>query len=791
MSHDRRVILDRHRFTCLAPGLVRLEFAPDGVFEKRPSIVAAAFTRPRRFVKHTRDGDRTVLDTGRLAIRRRDGDRAFSRHTLELRWIANGLLQSWRPGDRDPRNLGGTVRSLDGFNADARIDGVHTADLQHPDAKGLQWLNWLKCEEDPAYFAASPRAVEPANGRHWHAMASAGDHGGRLLERSLNATIDAHRYGVGVLSRSGYFLLNDSDSAVLGADGFPEARDRPGYQDWYFFAYGSDYRQALRDFVLLTGRAPLPTRNTFGIIFSRWPAYGEEEAMTLVETFRAKGYPLSTLVLDMEWHREGWGNWDWNDALYPAPKRFMRWCRAHGIEVTLNDHPNDVREDDSHFDAFVREAGPDVPVRELTFRKRKVRAARVNICNPRVASAFVKTCHAPVRASGMDYWWNDGCRGELDGATAQLAANKLFFEEVETRRRRGMLLARYGGLGSHRYGVTFTGDTASCWEVLKLQCEFNIRAGHVGLAYVSHDIGGFTAQPTNGRIDPDLYLRWLQFGVFSPVLRFHSAPGSGSRRPWDYDMTLRGAARRWLRVRNSLLPYIYTAAREHHDSGVPLVRGLFLDDPGNRDAYRFDQYMFGPHVLVAPVLGPERRRTVYLPEGTWYDFESCRKHTGGRELAVRVPRNSFPVFVRAGAVIPRQNPDAPPHGSGGYVTDLVLDVYPGTGGGTLYEDDGKTPRYRRAGYCRTAFTLSADANGLRLRGRRPAGQPLAARRRVRVRLAVGRMPAGMRFRGRELDAKAHTAQLDDGRCEIDLGEQSCRCAFLLDVRWKELCEVLS
>jgi len=754
------VTVGRRRFTCLSPTLVRMEFAPDGRFEQRPSIVAAAQPQAQPFAVVRASGGETTLETGVITIVSRDSARAFSRTTLEVRWRAGRFLQYWRPGDRDPRNLGGTLRSLDRYGQSIRMEGVHTADMESPDAKALTWLAWLQCEDDPPFYEAArvrrpppvaekgaagqpqppgdprPPVAHEVNAGDWHRFAQQRDHEGRLLERTLNHTIDAHRFAAGLLSRSGYFFLNDSTSAVLGEDGFPVERDRPGCQDWYFFAYGDDYAQALRDFILLCGPAPLPSRNTFGLFFSRWPAYDENEAMGLVAAFAERGYPLSVLVVDMEWHREGWGHWDWNDAWYPDPPRFFQWCHARGVQVTLNDHPLDVRSDDSHFEPYLEAAGSRSRVADKSYGGRTLPMVDINICAGREARAFSRLCHRPILDEGLDFWWNDGCRGELAGTTGQLVCNKLCFEEAERDGRRGMLLARYGGLGSHRYGATFTGDTESCWEILALECEHTIRAGHVGLAYVSHDIGGFYTRRKADRIDTALYLRWLQFGVFSPVLRFHSAPGSGSRQPWDYDEAAGGAARRWLRVRNSLLPYVYSAAREHHETGMPLVRGLFLNDPANPASYRYDEYLFGPDLLVAPVLGPECRRRLYLPPGEWVPFEGNGAVPGGTEFEREAGLGDVPVYVRAGAILPRQAPDGVLHA--GHLAELVLDVYPGAAGScVLYEDDGLSTGYQRREYCKTRFALAATADGLAVSSAVATGRPLGEMRTVRLRVYTG------------------------------------------------------
>ncbi len=767
MAKDQRYVCGNRRFTCLSPHLVRLEFAPDGVFEDRRSLVAYAPKKPKHFHAVKDDGDWTVLKTGFLEIRSRRNDSAFSEHSLEIRWLPGRLLQYWRPGDRDHRNLGGTARSLDRYGASAVIDGVHTADMSPPDAKGLEWLAWLQCEQDPAYYKASPVPQKTDNSGDWHGFAARRDHEGRLLERTLNYVIDSHKYSVGVLSESGYFFLNDSFSPLVDGDDFPVERNCPGYQDWYFFAYGDNYRQALEDYVLLTGRANLPTRNSFGLLFSRWPAYDETEAKEIIARFDRHGYPLSTIVLDMEWHKEGWGNWDWNEALYADPKAFFAWCRDRGIEVTLNDHPLDVRSDDSHFEKYLLEAGSGDRVRDIKYHKKTLPAVDVNICDKKEAQAFSRVCHQHIVDAGLAYWWNDGCRGELAGAFNQLVANKFFFEEVESRKQRGMLLARYGGMGSHRYGLYFTGDTKSCWEILRLQCEFNIRAGHVGVSNVSHDIGGFFTGRKVDLIEPDLYLRWLQFGVFGPILRFHSAPGGGSRQPWDYDGRLRGAAKRWLQVRNSLLPYIYTAAREHHDTGVPIVRGLFLDEPQERASYRFDQYLFGPSMLVAPVLGPERARDVYLPNGDWYNFESNRRVRGGVVHKLRVPLKTIPVFVRAGSIIPRQSSDGPLHQP--HIDPLILDVYPGADGDAeLYEDDGKTPGYKRGRCCRTRLRLHHRPEELRLVIEKPDGKSFGKTRRISLVLAVDKAPQEVLVNRRKV--KAAKEVLPDGRVRLDLGE---------------------
>ena len=176
----KSVILGKRRFTCLSATLIRMEYAPDGKFEDRRSLVAYEQKRPVDFAGQETDGDWTVLKTEALTLRVRDHDQPFRPLNTEVNWVQNGLLQSWRPGDRDYRNLGGTLRSLDRYGRQTTMQGAHVADLDPPDAKGMRWLAWLDCEEDPVYFKASPNPPEKKGGNR-HDAVKRGDHGGRML----------------------------------------------------------------------------------------------------------------------------------------------------------------------------------------------------------------------------------------------------------------------------------------------------------------------------------------------------------------------------------------------------------------------------------------------------------------------------------------------------------------------------------------------------------------------------------------------------------------------------------
>ena len=774
------VIIGRRRFTALSPQLIRMEFAPDGIFEERRSLVAYVEQKSAPFRSIRQNGAEHVLETEKCTLLSSQNDKAFFRSNLEVRWEQNDLLHYWRPGDRDHLNLGGMVRSLDMFNRTGQIHGVHIADMESPDAKANLWLSWLWCEDEPPFYQRQhgPDAPKKYLVGDMHALARYAPE--KLLAGLRNHTLDQHLYAPGVLSRSGYFLLNDSLSAVLDEADFPVERNRPGYQDFYFFGYGDDYKAGLADLRRLTGKAPLPSRNTLGFIFSRWPAYDEVEAKALVGRFAAEKIPISTLVLDMEWHQAGWCNWDWDPKMYPDPAAFFQWCHQQGIEVTLNVHPLHIRDHDSHFAEFVAATQKQNKVESLTEESGcELKRIKVDICNPAEARAFMRICHDEIVKQGLDFWWVDGSAGQINGSSDQLVTNKLYFESVQTPKKRGMLLSRYGGIGSHRYGATFTGDTYSEWEVLATECEFNIRAGTAGINYVSHDIGGFSraAAPLT---DPDLYMRWLEFGVFNPVLRMHSAPGCGSRLPWDYGEENLRIAQKWLQTRQQLAPYLYAAAREHYDSGVPIIRGLFLEYPRDESSYRFDEFFFGSAILVAPLLTPGLFRQVYLPPGVWYEYATNRKLDGGRECTVRATLGEIPIYVKAGSILPLRadRQQQPPE----HIQNLLLKIYPGAdGAAVLYEDDGKTPGYETGDFCKTRYELRCAGGKIFLNGQRPEGKLRGQTRTISIEMVREKPPESLVLNGRPLAATQSEWNPEKLRLKIELGEMPAAEAFCLEI----------
>ncbi len=512
--------------------------------------------------------------------------------------------------------------------------------------------------------------------------------------------------------------------------------------------YARDYKQALRDFVRLCGQPPLPPRYAFGLWWSRYWAYSDRELKQLVAEFRKHQVPLDVLVVDMDWHLDGWTGYTWNPKYFPDPAGFLKWARGEGLRVTLNLHPADgVGKHEEAFPAFAKAMGLD-PM--------KTDRVPFDSTDPRFMDAYFNLLHRPLEKMGVDFWWLDWQQEKntrIRGLDPLPWLNLLHYTNTEQNPERGgrrsLLLSRWGGLGSHRYPVGFSGDTFCNWESLAFQPFFTATAANVLYGYWSHDIGGH--QP--GQVEPELYARWIQFGAFSPVLRTHGTKNANAeRRIWAFPPMVFDAARQAMVRRYELLPYIYSAARNFHDTGEALCRPLYHDWPNVDEAYRHPgQYMFGPDLMVAPVTTPgdpvtlSALCTTWLPPGEWVNWFTGERVAGPKEITRMIPLDEMPLWVRAGAVIPKaqastQTGGATNSGDPGretsvplnrawFVPDdtavtgtkalrpdlLVLAVYPGrVGECTLYEDDGETTAYQGGRFSRTRIAQETSRDGSRV-----------------------------------------------------------------------------
>ncbi len=593
----------------------------------------------------------------------------------------------------------------------------------------------------------------------WRTGDTPGNLGG--WRRGLDLLTDRAPLHDGVLSRDGWYLLNDSETALAasGSPGFTVRPRRTGaYQDGYFFGYGHDYARGLADLRTLTGAAPLLPRKAFGVWFSRYWGYTEQELRQLVARFRSEGVPLDTLSLDTDFKRQSnndtaplgsafaggrpeqpfaWNGWDWNRNAFKDPKAFADWAHSQGIALALNIHPS-IGSTDPAADKANTDAGGLIPNYGLC---NVLMVDFGQICgvfdwtNPKhIATYFA--LHKPFEDAGADVMWLDWCcdasRAEARGLTADTQINRLYAERSAARGSRWPAFSRIGGayrpdayqsgfalrdgngaFAEHRYTIQFTGDTCASWQMLGFNAEYSAVAGNIGLPYVSHDIGSFhgvraldeTCGPApfglfGKHLPDDLYTRWVQLGTFQPLDRLHS--NHGDRLPWEYGGKAGAAAADALRLRGALVPYLYNLAREAHDTGLPMTRPLYLQWPDTNAAYEHPtQYTLGSDILVAPVTTPgdPATSTVWIPPGAWTNIATGARFTGPTTVTLKVPLEQIPVFARDGAIVPFQGPS--PTSSAGPNAALGLDVWPGARGAfSLYEDDGQSLAYQQPGASR-------------------------------------------------------------------------------------------
>jgi alpha-glucosidase len=502
-------------------------------------------------------------------------------------------------------------------------------------------------------------------------------------------------------------------------------------QDWYFFAYGHDYRRALGDFVRVAGRIPLPPRFAFGAWWSRYWAYTDEELEELVHGFRENDTPLDVFVIDMDWHTSqdqlaaagevdqsgqllGWSGYSWNKLLFPDPDRFLAQLHAEGLKATLNLHPaSGVQPWETAYPAMARAMGIDPATRKYV---------PFDITDKKFAVNYMNLLHHPLEKQGIDFWWLDWQQQgdtKLTGVNPTWWLNYVHFTDQQREGKRPLLFHRWGGLGNHRYQIGFSGDAISVWDSLAFQPRFTAMAANVGYAYWSHDIGGHLP----GSVDAELYTRWVQFGAFSPILRTHTTKNPDSeRRPWAYPEPYSSVLRSAFQLRYALQPYLYTEARKTYETGVAFLHPLYYDWPEEDQAYQSkSEYVFGDQMLAAPVTAPADKASglateqLWLPPGEWIEWPTG-KHLRGGPVERSFSIEQVPVYLRPGAILPMQPPmlytgEKP-------VDPLIVNIWPLTPGTmssySLYEDSGVGVEYQRGVFARTPIKATQSGDTLRV-----------------------------------------------------------------------------
>ncbi|BCM88636.1 oligosaccharide 4-alpha-D-glucosyltransferase [Abditibacteriota bacterium] len=552
-------------------------------------------------------------------------------------------------------------------------------------------------------FSAINLSATIKDGTNWTpGTKNRGNLGGtRVALDTIKGPVDV---GQGVISRDGWYLLDDSTDPLL-VNNWEQPRPKSAGQDWYLFGYGSDYHAALKSLTAIGGDVPLPRKNVFGSWYSRWWPYTSDEYRGIVQEYAQHDFPLDNIVFDMDWHHDGWTGWSWNRKLFPDAARLMSDLHAQGLQTTVNLHPGDgVAPHEDHYADFMKALGQPADGKTVRFAA----------TDQKQMQALSSEILAPLYRDGVDFWWLDWTSPDL-----------WWFNEVLTRDtalggRRGQSFSRWAGWGDHRHPIHFSGDAESVWPMLAFEVPFTSTAGNVGCFFWSHDMGGF-----RGARNEELYTRWCQFGTFSAALRSHSNRDSTiDRRPWTYPDWAEKSMRLSFHLRSELFPYIYGSVAQSCRDSVPLVRAMYFEYPEEEAAYHNGQeYLYGDNFLVAPIaspgVGPNRvaHQAVWFPPGNdWFNTFSGEKFAGGTQALVAADINEMPIFARGGALIPMQPYNA--RMTTAPLTTLRVRAFPGADGGTgrssLYEDDGSSNAYKSGASAQTPLRYMRRGNRIEI-----------------------------------------------------------------------------
>ncbi len=534
----------------------------------------------------------------------------------------------------------------------------------------------------------------------------------------------------------------------------------------YYFIYGPAFLDILHQYTSLTGTSPLLPRFAMGLHVGTYSGgtWGYEDLTSqyyvtaLARKFRQLGIPVDILHLDSTWrifgkiNGKGGTSFEWRQPGFPDPKQMFDSLYAMDYKmVGLHIRPR-IDNGDNHTYLFkARELGFTYPENGKPgdflnyFDSASVNWWWNNCLKPLagLGCKFVKTDEGSAfghRANESDKTGPQGAEiKSLHNLFPIAYARAPFLKFQQYNGFRGMNHTREGYAGIQRYPFIFAGDWPSEWQYFAPVIRGGINISLSGIGAWTHCMGGF-----EHIADPELYIRWCQFGMFSPIAMLFGMEHPNYKEPWNYGEEALQIFTRYDKLRYRMIPYIYSGYYQMYKTGAPLMQALVLQYPNDPNTYTIDdQYFFGRDLLVCPVtVKGAKTRTLYLPKGDWYDYWSGKKIEGGRYINVVTPLENMPVFARAGAIIPLQ-PDMNNEGEKP-LNPLTLDIYPSSCSAfDLYEDDGLTLEYQQGKYALTRINYQQDAGIALLDIQTSDGGYQLPDRRIIIRLHTDQTPAGI------------------------------------------------
>lgn len=507
---------------------------------------------------------------------------------------------------------------------------------------------------------------------------------------SLDDSKGKANYDKGLFSLDGFTSFDDSRTPILNKYGNIIA---PNYKniDTYLFIYNNDFGKGLKDYFSLTGLPPLVPKYALGVWWSKNENYNTSDIQKLVYDFNKYGIPLSVLMLG-EYARNQNKNsnisFTLNKNIFPNTQELINYLHKNNVKLGLNIKTDGlISNEEENYATFSKMYG-----------KEEGKCVILNIYDSKLADSFMKAIITPLINYGIDFFWVDD--NNKNNKLKDYTMNYFLFNNFsQFRNKRNFLLSRNNGICPHTYGALYSGNTIVSWKTLKLLPFFNATSANIGVSWWSHDIGGYKG----GVEDSELYMRYVQLGVYSPIFRLSSDAGKYYKRePWKWDAKTYRIVSDYIKIRHRLIPYIYSEAKRYSTFGSPLIQPLYYKYPETYDEPLYkNEFYFGSQLFVAPITDSKDSimnrvvHKVFLPNGVWYDFKTGKKFVGGKRYTTFFKDEDYPVFAPSGAIIPMAYLNNNNLNDISSPTKLEIQVFPGKSNVfKLYEDDGDTNMYK-------------------------------------------------------------------------------------------------
>lgn len=522
------------------------------------------------------------------------------------------------------------------------------------------------------------------------------------------------RFKKGLYSTDGFASIDDTGSPVFITDG--SVRKNPSNSiDVYLFIYRKDFGACLTSYFKLTGYPSMIPRFSLGVWWNKNENYNEKNIFDLVSNFKKNEIPFSVLMLGDKWHRkidnnkkEVKSSYTFNKELFPEPTKLVNYLHNNNIFFGLKINADEgIRTDEESYPIIKQELG-------LT----KDANIPFNVYDEKFVNSYFKNIVNPLNNIGVDLFWIDEINSK-DKMMNFLFKHYSFKQNDRNTNRRGIILSKNTGISTHRYPVLYSGETTVGWKTLKMLPYINSSAANIGVSWWSHDIGGYH----KGTEDSELYMRYVQFGTYSPIFRLASEEGRYYKRePWNWDVKTLNIVSEYLRQRHKLIPYLYTEAYKYTKTGSPLIQPLYYKYPETYDEPLYkNEYFFGTELFVCPITEPKDKvmnrvvQRLFIPDGMWYDFKTGKKFPGGKRYVTFYKDEDYPVFAKSGSIIPLAILDENNLNDTTSPKNMEIHVFPGRSNSyKLYEDDGISSLYKEGYYIITHIDYNYRENNYTL-----------------------------------------------------------------------------